>query len=126
LSSTASAAAPAGSRSSSSSSSDPLSGNDDLTPEEEERYLQAAHRVKGVKYGTVVSNKMDKTISVSCSRLVIVPKYRNRVVKSRKIFAHDESEEANIGDRVRIVPCNKISKRKAFRLDTILRRAPQL
>ncbi len=91
----------------------------------DEKWLRMADRIKGVKQGVVVSDKMHKTITVKITRLVKVPKYGNRVRRSTKLFAHDEEEEAHYGDRVRIVPCRRIAKRKAFKLAEILKTAPQ-
>ncbi len=93
--------------------------------DEDEKWLRMADRIKGIKQGVVVSDKMHKTISVKITRLVKVPKYGNRVRRSTKIFAHDEEEEAHYGDRVRIVPCRRIAKRKSFKLAEILLKAPQ-
>ncbi len=100
-------------------------GNTSDDIDEDEKWLRMADRIKGVKQGVVVSDKMHKTITVKITRLVKVPKYGNRVRRSTKLFAHDEEEEAHYGDRVRIVPCRRIAKRKSFKLAEILRKAPQ-
>ncbi len=99
--------------------------SDDADEDDDEKWLRMADRIKGIKQGVVVSDKMHKTITVKITRLVKVPKYGNRVRRSTKLFAHDEEEEAHYGDRVRIVPCRRIAKRKSFKLAEILKKAPR-
>jgi small subunit ribosomal protein S17 len=74
------------------------------------------------KTGQVVSDKMDKTIVVAVESLVEHPLYKKRVRRTKKFQAHDERNEAHIGDIVRIGECRPISKNKTFRLLEILRR----
>jgi small subunit ribosomal protein S17 len=73
--------------------------------------------------GIVRSDKMDKTVVVSVETTTLHPLYKKYVVRSKKVKAHDEKNEAKIGDRVRVVECRPISKEKCWRLDTILERA---
>ena len=73
--------------------------------------------------GIVKSNKMDKTIVVSVETTALHPLYKKYVVRSKRLKAHDEKNEAKIGDRVRVVECRPISKEKCWRLDAILDRA---
>jgi len=75
------------------------------------------------KTGQVVSNKMDKTIVVAVENLVEHPIYKKRVRRTRKFNAHDESNEAQIGDLVRIGETRPISKTKTWRLLEIVRKA---
>jgi small subunit ribosomal protein S17 len=81
---------------------------------------------RGALVGTVVSDKMNKTVNVAVERYRIVPKYRKRLRYTRKFMAHDEKEVANVGDLVMIVPCHRISKRKHFMLREIIRATGQL
>lgn len=81
---------------------------------------------RGALLGTVVSDKMQKTINVAVERYRIVPKYRKRVKYTRKFMAHDEAEVANLGDLVMITPCHKISRHKHFMLREIIRPKGQL
>lgn len=74
------------------------------------------------KTGSVVSNKMDKTIVVAVQNLVEHPLYRKRVRQTRKFHAHDERNEARIGDIVRIGETRPISKTKTWRLLEVVRR----
>jgi small subunit ribosomal protein S17 len=81
---------------------------------------------RGALIGTVVSDKMDKTVNVAVVRYRIVPKIRKRVRYTRKFMAHDEKEVANMGDSVMITPCHRISKNKHFMLREIIRPKGQL
>ena len=73
--------------------------------------------------GIVVSNKMDKTISVLIERRLQHPIYGKFVKKSKKLIAHDERNECQIGDVVRIMECRPLSRRKRWRLITVLEQA---
>jgi small subunit ribosomal protein S17 len=75
--------------------------------------------------GVVVSNKMQKTIVVKIDRRVRDSLYAKYVVRSRRFKAHDEKNEANIGDRVQLVESRPLSKDKRWVLQSILRRAGQ-
>jgi small subunit ribosomal protein S17 len=75
------------------------------------------------KTGRVVSNKMEKTIVVAVENLVEHPLYKKRVRQTHKFKAHDERNEAKIGDVVRIGETRPISKEKTWRLLEIVRRA---
>ncbi|MBP8724532.1 MAG: 30S ribosomal protein S17 [Saprospiraceae bacterium] len=74
------------------------------------------------KVGVVSSNKMDKTIVVRVERSILHAKYGKKVKKSNKYFAHDEKNECNIGDTVRIMETRPLSKNKSWRMVEILRR----
>ncbi|MBO5962947.1 MAG: 30S ribosomal protein S17 [Bacteroidales bacterium] len=71
----------------------------------------------------VVSNKMNKSISVMVERKVIHPKYGKFVKKSTKFMAHDERNECGMGDTVRIMETRPLSKNKRWRLVEIIERA---
>ena len=73
--------------------------------------------------GTVVSNKMDKTIAVVVERLVKHPQYGKYVRRSTKLLAHDEGNACQEGDVVAIAETRPLSKRKAWRLVEIVKRA---
>jgi small subunit ribosomal protein S17 len=75
------------------------------------------------KIGKVVSNKMDKTIVVSIETLISHPLYKKSVKRTTKFKAHDENNECNIGDRVKIMETRPLSKEKRWRLVEILERA---
>jgi len=73
--------------------------------------------------GTVSSDAADKTIVVTVSRSKTHPLYRKRYMVTKKFMAHDEKNEAKVGDRVRIVECRPMSAQKRFKLDQIIERA---
>ncbi|MCB0587092.1 MAG: 30S ribosomal protein S17 [Phaeodactylibacter sp.] len=75
------------------------------------------------RIGVVTSNKMDKAIAVSVERRLRHPIYGKFVKKSNKFIAHDENNDCNIGDTVRIMECRPLSKRKRWRLVEIIERA---
>ena len=73
--------------------------------------------------GTVVSSKMQKTVAVVVERLVKHPQYGKYVRRTTKLLAHDEGNVSRAGDLVSITECRPYSKRKAWRLVEVLRRA---
>lgn len=73
--------------------------------------------------GTVISNKMDKTIVVTVERLVKHRLYHKFIRRSTKFAAHDESNACNIGDRVMITESRPLSKTKRWRVSQILQKA---
>ena len=75
------------------------------------------------RIGKVVSNKMDKTIVVAIETLVSHPLYKKSVKRTTKFKAHDENNECNIGDTVKIMETRPLSKEKRWRLVEILERA---
>ena len=75
------------------------------------------------RIGVVVSNKMDKSIVILVERKVKHPKYDKFVKKSTKFMAHDEKNEANMGDTVRIMETRPLSKNKCWRLVEIVEKA---
>ncbi len=75
------------------------------------------------RVGMVVSNKPDKTVTVSVETLVRHPLYKKRVRRSKRFMVHDERNEARVGDTVRIIETRPISARKRWRLANIVSRA---
>lgn len=73
--------------------------------------------------GRVVSNRMDKTITVAVDRKVKHAIYGKYITKTTKYMAHDEENEANEGDTVQIMSTRPLSKRKSWRLVSIIERA---
>ena len=76
-----------------------------------------------VREGLVTSNKMDKSIVVSVERKLKHPKYGKFLKRTTKLMAHDEKNECNIGDRVRVMETRPLSKNKCWRLVEIIERA---
>ena len=73
-----------------------------------------------VRDGVVVSDKMDKTIVVRVERRTRHPLYGKEIRSSRKFYAHDEENRAQVGDRVRITETRPLSKNKNWRLLDVL------
>jgi len=73
--------------------------------------------------GIVVSNKMQKSIVIEVQRKVRHPKYGKFVKRSSRFMAHDETNQCNIGDTVRIMETRPLSRNKCWRLVEILERA---
>lgn len=76
-----------------------------------------------VRVGTVVSNKMEKSILVAIERRVPHPLYKKYFKRTTKLMAHDEKREAGIGDTVRIMETRPLSKSKRWRLVEIVEKA---
>jgi small subunit ribosomal protein S17 len=76
--------------------------------------------------GTVVSNRMDKTITVLLERRVQHPVYGKIIRRSSKIHAHDADNSCNIGDVVTISECRPLSKTKSWTLETIVEKAREV
>ena len=78
---------------------------------------------KKTRIGLVTSTKMDKSITVSVERKLRHPIYGKYVKKTKKFVAHDELNDCNEGDLVKIIESRPLSKRKRWRLTEILERA---
>jgi small subunit ribosomal protein S17 len=78
-----------------------------------------------VMIGVVSSDKMNKTITVKVSNLVQHPIFKKYIKRVAFFKAHDESNEAKMGDKVEIMECRRLSKTKAWRLVKVLEKAPQ-
>lgn len=76
------------------------------------------------RVGTVISDKMQRTITVLVETRVQHPRYKKFVVHRKRFYAHDEKEEAGVGDVVRIRETRPLSRLKRWRLVEILKRAP--
>ena len=85
--------------------------------------MAAAEKRTRTATGKVVSNKMDKTITVLVERRVKHPVYGKYITRSSKIHAHDEQNTCNVGDVVSIVASRPLSKTKRWRVREIVRRA---
>lgn len=76
-----------------------------------------------VREGIVSSDKMDNTIVVSVVERVRHPKYGKTVQRTKKLYAHDATNDAKVGDRVRVAETRPLSKLKRWRLTEIVERA---
>jgi small subunit ribosomal protein S17 len=85
--------------------------------------MEVTRKLRKTRVGVVVSNKMEKSINVLVERRLSHPIYGKSVKLSKKFMAHDEKNECNIGDKVRIMETRPLSKRKRWRLVEIVERA---
>ena len=76
-----------------------------------------------IREGLVVSNKMNKTVVIAIVERVRHPKYDKFITRTKKLYAHDETNDAKIGDRVRVMETRPMSKQKRWRLIEVLERA---
>ena len=79
--------------------------------------------LRKTRIGTVVSNKMQKSIIVAIERQVAHPIYKKYFKKTTKLMAHDEKQECGIGDVVKIMETRPLSKRKNWRLVSVVEKA---
>ncbi len=88
-----------------------------------ENQVEKASSGKKEFVGVVKSDKMDKTIVVAVVSKTLHPLYKKYVTRTKKVKAHDETNDAKVGDRVRVVECRPISKEKCWKLAEIVERA---
>jgi small subunit ribosomal protein S17 len=79
--------------------------------------------LKRILVGTVVSNRMDKTVVVRVERLVQDERYKKYVRRYSRFMAHDEANACDVGDRVRIIEHRPISKRKRWKVQSTVTKA---
>jgi len=91
---------------------------------ENQEAVQEAVSAARTLTGKVLSNKMDKTITVVVERVVKHPTYGKYVRRTTKLLAHDENNECNEGDTVAITQCRPLSRRKSWTLVRVVGRAP--
>jgi small subunit ribosomal protein S17 len=83
----------------------------------------ADRKNRKMREGVVVSSGMDKTVVVAVIERVRHPKYAKFVMRTKKLYAHDEANDANAGDRVRVMETRPLSKTKRWRVVEVLERA---
>jgi len=76
-----------------------------------------------VREGVVVSNKMNQTAVVAVVERVRHPKYAKFVMRTKKLYAHDEANDVQVGDKVRVMETRPLSKTKRWRVVEIVERA---
>ena len=79
--------------------------------------------LRKTRIGMVVSNKMEKTITIAIERKVSHPIYKKYFKKTTKLMAHDEKSECNLGDKVKVMETRPLSKNKRWRLVEIVEKA---
>ena len=85
--------------------------------------MSEENKVQRTIVGRVVSDKMDKTVSVAVERLVKHPVYGKFIRRTTKVLAHDANNECKPGDRVSISECKPISKNKSWAVVEVVARA---
>ena len=85
--------------------------------------MELKRNLRKERIGVVVSNKMEKSIVVEIERREKHPIYEKFIKKTNRFMAHDEKNDCNIGDTVRIMETRPLSKRKCWRLVEIIERA---
>ncbi len=76
--------------------------------------------------GQVVSDKMDKTVVVAIDRMVQDPRYKKFLKRTNKLKAHDEKNEARVGDRVKLIETRPLSREKRWVVIEVLERAKEI
>ncbi len=89
----------------------------------QESTIGTERAARKVREGTVVSNKMDKTAVVAVVTRVRHAKYNKMVLRTTKLHAHDETNDVNIGDKVRVMETRPLSKTKRWRVTDVIERA---
>jgi len=84
---------------------------------------ETARKVRKVREGIVTSSGMDKTVVVSVVDRVRHAKYNKFVLQTKKLYAHDDANDAQLGDKVRVMETRPLSKSKRWRVTEILERA---
>lgn len=79
--------------------------------------------LRAVRIGTVVSDKMDKTVTVKINRRFPHPLYKRIITRSVKLTVHDETNECRVGDVVKVMATRPLSKTKRWRVDEVLEKA---
>ncbi len=88
-----------------------------------EQGIEQSQRRQQVKVGTVVSDKMDKTVVVAVTNTVMHRLYHRYVKRTSKFYAHDPENDCRLGDQVRIVSVRPLSRQKRWRVAEVLKRA---
>ena len=91
-----------------------------MSDEKQEAAVRARRKVRT---GVVVSEKMDKTVLVRIDRTALHPVYEKTLRRSKNLAVHDESNDAHVGDTVRVMETRPLSKSKRWRLIEVVERA---
>lgn len=84
---------------------------------------EATRSARKVREGTVVSNAMDRTAVLAVVERVRHPRYNKFVQRTKKLYVHDETNDLNVGDRVKVMETRPLSKTKRWRVVEVLERA---
>lgn len=91
-----------------------------MSEQQPQKETEAVVHVRKTRTGVVVSNKMEKTLVVEHVARVPHPTFNKIVKRSKKYYVHDENNEAQVGDKVRIVETRPLSKTKRWTLEKVL------
>jgi small subunit ribosomal protein S17 len=95
---------------------------EEATPQVTEE-TPAGRNARKVREGTVVSTSMDKTAVVAVVDRVRHPKYAKYMLRTKKLYAHDEANDVAVGDKVRVMETRPLSKQKRWRIVEVIERA---
>jgi len=98
-------------------------GQTDATDATDEVAAAEQRSARKVREGMVTSTGMDKTVVVTVTDRVRHAKYNKFVLRTKKLYVHDEADDAGVGDRVRVMETRPMSKTKRWRLVEIIERA---
>jgi small subunit ribosomal protein S17 len=90
------------------------------------RAVMVERRIRKVREGVVVSDRMQKSVVVMIQRTVMHPKYKKYLRRRTKVKAHDERNECRVGDRVLIMESRPLSRDKRWRVSKVIERAAQV
>jgi small subunit ribosomal protein S17 len=96
---------------------------DEVAATDAEGSEPAARPFRKVREGTAVSTSMDKTVVVAVIERVRHPRYAKTVQRTKRLYAHDEANDVNVGDKVRVMETRPLSKLKRWRVVEVLERA---
>ena len=92
-------------------------------PDAPEATIEQGRSARKVREGNVISDKMAKTVVVAVIERIRHPKYGKFMMRTKKLYAHDEANDAHIGDKVRVMETRPMSKNKRWRVVEVLERA---
>ena len=84
---------------------------------------EPSRSARKVREGNVISDKMAKTVVVAVIERIRHPKYGKFMMRTKKLYAHDETNDVSVGDRVRVMETRPLSKNKRWRITDVLERA---
>ena len=99
------------------------SGRTGSSPQNDAADSRPSRASRKQREGVVVSSAMDKTVVVSVVERVRHPKYNKFVLQTKRLYAHDEANDVNVGDKVRVMETRPLSKTKRWRVTDVLERA---
>jgi small subunit ribosomal protein S17 len=99
------------------------SGSTGSSPQTDAADRRPSRAKRKQREGVVVSSAMDKTVVVAVVERVRHPKYNKFVLQTKRLYAHDEANDVNVGDKVRVMETRPLSKTKRWRVAEVLERA---